>query len=135
MRDNNPSTPAEIRERLRDIGTEADALMMLFKDGRVSAAEAEQARERFRLLKEQLESAYRSMATVRGEAALSRVASAFYWPAIQDAWANSGISGVRWDTHPHDKWFDALYEVRFYMSYWGDNLKRAEEKKVPVPKV
>jgi hypothetical protein len=89
MRENNPSTPTEIRERLQQIGTEADALMGLFNNGRVPASEVEQVKERFRAMKEQLESACRSMDTVRGEAALSRAASAFYWPAIQDAWANT----------------------------------------------
>jgi hypothetical protein len=82
MRENHPSTTAEIRERLQQFGTETDALMALFNNGRVPAAQVEQAKEQFRSLKEQLESAYRSMATVRGEAALSKSASLFYWPAI-----------------------------------------------------
>jgi hypothetical protein len=127
MKQNQPRTPEEILNRLKKFGEDTEAIMHLFVNRRVPAAKVLEARERFRALKRELESEYRLMATVKGEAALSSVASAFYWPAIQDAWANSGISGVRWNTRPDGKWFDALYQVEFYMSYWADGLKRSEK--------
>lgn len=130
MRQNQPRTSEEIETRLKKFGEDTEAIMHLFADGRVPASNVPEARDRFRALKQELDNEYRRMATVKGEAALSSVASAFYWPAIQDAWANSGVSGLRWNTRPDHKWFDALYQVRFYVSYWADGLKHSENPTV-----
>jgi hypothetical protein len=129
MTEKSPATAEEVCLRLQGIGTEADAMMDRFSNGHVPHDQVEQVRERFKSLKERLESAYRRMDTLRGEAELSQAAELFYWPAIQDAWANSGISSVRWDSRPDNNWFDALYEVRFYMNYWAGNLRDSKEQK------
>jgi hypothetical protein len=122
-----PQTPAQIQAALKQIEDEAAGIMQLLNNGRVPVGASREAQERLRALKELLDAEYCRMATIRGRDALSRVAAAFYWPAIQDAWANSGISGVRWNSRPGTKWSEVLYQVRFYAQYWAGSLERSAD--------
>jgi hypothetical protein len=104
---------------------ESDSILRLFENGHVPQGRVGQAQELFRGLKEKLQAEYKRMATRRGDAALSDVEARFYKPAIDDAWANTGISGVRWNTRPDRRWHDALWSVSDYMGYWSGGLKGA----------
>lgn len=116
---------AEVLEKLAAIRSEADAIMKLFENGRVPQASVQQAQALFRALKEKLQADYKRMATVRGEAALSEVERHFYKPAIDDAWANTVIGRVRWNTRPDHHWHDALWSVADYMGFWTSNVTNA----------
>lgn len=76
----------------------------------------------FHELKEHVRAEYDRMKTVRGQAALSEAESAWYWPAVQEAWANS-LSPARFGRD--GKWrsyvIDAEDQIRWYIS----NLKDA----------
>jgi len=90
----------------------------------VAAHRTRDAQELFRDLKTHLDSEYRKMRGSKNEALLSPLERDFYQPFIADAWANSGISGVRWDSDP-STWKDALWSVSDYVVHWTGSLKRA----------
>src|ERR1700733_2752915 len=105
MIQNHPRTSEEIEAQLRKWSEDAEAIMRLYLEGRqMVASRVPEARDLFRTLKEELDTEYRRMDTIKGEASLSRLASAFYRPAVQDAWANSGLSSVRWNSRPDHTW-------------------------------
>jgi hypothetical protein len=100
--------------------------MRLFEDKRMPPEKLPEARESFRALKNKLDAEYKRMATIRGKAALSPIELRFYKPAIDDAWANTPIGRVRWNSRPNDEWTDALWNVADYMRHWSGNLRRAK---------
>ena len=95
-------------------------------DQLVESRRIDEARVRFAELKQHLQSEFRRMATIEGDAQLSQLERAFYVPAIQDAWANSGIKQVRADWRPR-KWHDALYGVGDYMRRYLSSLRGLQE--------
>ena len=109
-------TEAEVLQKLDAIRGESDRILKLFENGIVPHAKVPEVQQLFRTLKEKLQAEYRRMATVRGEAALSEVEARCYKPAIDDAWANTVIGSVRWNSRPDRRWHDALWEVR---AIWG----------------
>jgi hypothetical protein len=74
----------------------------------VPQAQVAHSQELFRALKEKLEVEYKRMATGKGQATLSEVEANFYHPAINDAWANTVLGRVRWNSRPDREWHDAL---------------------------
>jgi hypothetical protein len=92
-----------IAERLRKILDRVDQI-----EG--AANNRDRATETFRSLKVDLEAEFRRMDTRSGQARLSEAEKAFYWPAILDAWADTAISSVRWNSPPA-RWHTALYEI------------------------
>ena len=118
-------TEAEMIQELDAIRDESDRILNLFENGRVPHAKVPEAQELFRTLKEKLQTEYRRMATIRGEAALSDVEAHFYQPAIRDAWTNTLISSVRWNSRPDHRWHDALWSVSDYMGHWSGHLRSA----------
>ncbi len=114
----------EVLQKMNAIQEESDCILKLFENGHVPQGKVHEAQELFRALKNKLQAEYKRMATGRGSAALSDVESRFYKPAIDDAWANTAISGVRWNTRPDHRWHDALWSVSDYMGYWRANFKR-----------
>ncbi|MCZ6541262.1 MAG: hypothetical protein O6704_06390 [Nitrospinae bacterium] len=91
--------------------------------GHISRNAVAEVQSLFRELKEDLKSEYKSMDTIRGQASLSDIEDQFYQPAIRDAWANTRISSIPWNSQPNQQWCDVLIEVSDYMSYWRNNLK------------
>ena len=118
---------ADVLQKMDAIRDESDRILKLFEAGRVLQANVPEARELFRALKEKLQSEYKRMATVRGEAALSKVEAHFYKPAIDAAWANTAIASTRWNSRPDHHWHDALWNVRGYMEYWSGDLRSAQK--------
>jgi hypothetical protein len=116
---------ADVLQRMDAIREESDCILKLVENGHFPQGKVREAQELFRALKEKLQAEYKRMGTGRGEAALSDVEAKFYKPAIDDAWANTGISGVRWNTRPDHRWHDALWGVSDYMGYWSGNLTSA----------
>jgi hypothetical protein len=116
---------ADVLRRMEAIRAESDRILKLFEDGHVQQGKVHEAQELFRALKEKLRAEYKRMETGSGEAALSDVEIGFYKPAIDDAWANTAISGVRWNTGPNHRWHDALWSVSDYMTYWSGHLGSA----------
>jgi hypothetical protein len=106
------SNSVEVLKRLDGIQAESDRILALFDNGRVPQAKIREAQEMFRALKEKLHAEYKRMATSRGEGALSDVEARFYKPAIDDAWANTVIGNVRWNT---------------YIRHWGGHLRSVEK--------
>lgn len=124
---------ADVLQKLDTIRNEADRIMKLFENGRVPQARAAHAQESLRALKEKLQAEYKRMNTIKGEAALADIELRYYKPAIDDAWANTALGSVRWNSRPDNRWLDALWSVADYMSYWGGNLKSAAEKQALKP--
>lgn len=122
---------ADVLRKLDEIRREVDDIVKLFENGFVPQGKVGQAQELFRLLKEKLQAEYKRMATASGQAALTDVESRFYKPAIDDAWANTEIGGVRWNTRPDRRWRDALGSVSDYMEYWRGNLEEASSRSIP----
>ena len=116
---------ADVLRRMDATREESDCILGLFENGHVPQGKVREAQELFRALKEKLQADYKHMATGRAQAELSDVEARFYKPAIDDAWANTMISGVRWNACPDHRWHDALWNVSGYMRYWSSNLKRA----------
>jgi len=118
-------TQSEALQKLSGIREQAERIIKLFENDHVQSQTVPKAQELFRSLKENLHAEYKRMSTVRGEAALSHLESSFYKPAIEDAWANTQISGIRWNSRPNGRWLDELSSVSDYMGYWSSNLKEA----------
>jgi hypothetical protein len=117
-------TKADVLQRLDAIRDESDRILELFDNGRrVPDAKVPEARELFRALKESLQAEYKRMATVKGQAALSEVEARLYWPAIQDAWANTLVGSARWNSRPDRRWHDSLCNVSSSMRHWIGDLR------------
>jgi len=119
-------TIEDIDQRLEKLENNVEAIINLFdSDGscHISQPNMTLAQALFKKLKEDFKAEYKRMDSVREQANLSEDELAFYHPAISNAWANSTISRVRWNSRPDGSWFSALYEVQGYMSYWRDQLK------------
>lgn len=116
-------TEAEVLQELDAIRDESDRILDLFEKHCVPHAKVPEARELFRTLKEKLEAEYKRMATVKCDVALSEVEAHFHKPAIEDAWANTGISSVRRNSRPDHRWHDALWSVRDYVAHWSSDLR------------
>jgi hypothetical protein len=114
---------ADVLQKLDAIRDESNRILKLFENGRVPQANVREAQELFRALKEKLQSEYKRMATVRGQAALTKVEAHSFKPAIDDAWANTDIASTRWNSRPDHRWHDALWNVRGYMEYWSEDLR------------
>jgi hypothetical protein len=114
-----------IMARLEAIKQQVQHINQLVKLG--EPADIEIAREQFSRLKEHLRAEYRRMDTKKGEARLSDLEKAFYWAAIQDAWANTVLPQTRADWTP-SKWHDALWNVEDYVDYHLDGLRRSQEQ-------
>lgn len=114
-----------VLRKMDAIREESDRILGLFENGHVPQGKVHEAQELFRALKEKLKAEYKRMETVRSQAELSDVEARFYKPAIDDAWANTVIGGVRWNTRPNHHWHDALWNVSGYMRHWSGNLKGA----------
>ena len=110
-------------QKMSTIREESDCILKLFVNGSVPQKDVQKAQELFRALKEQLHAEYKRMATVKGQASLSDFESRFYKPAVDDAWANTAIGRVRWNTRPDNNWHEALWSVSDYMRYWSKNLQ------------
>jgi predicted house-cleaning noncanonical NTP pyrophosphatase (MazG superfamily) len=121
----------EVLQKLDAIREEAEQIGKIVGNGRVTQAQVPYSQELFRELKKKLETEYKRMSTVKGEANLSDVEAYFYKPAIDDAWANTTIGRVRWNSRPDSSWHEVLSSVSDYMNYWGDQLKRPKVKNIP----
>src|SRR5450759_4096144 len=110
-------------QRFPDYHARVERILDLFDDRyRISRDRTEEAQSMFRVLKEDLQAEYKSMDTGTGQARLSAAERVFYHPAICDAWANTGVSSVRWDSRPDRRWHDALWSVGDYMKHWQSSL-------------
>jgi hypothetical protein len=117
----------EILSRLTEIEKQTTFIMNLFdKNTRMPQEKIEESQFLLQKLKEDLSIEYKRMGTVRGEKSLSQLEANFYHPAIRDAWANSCLSSLKWNSRPDGKWFSVLYDVSGYMSYWKENLLSAQ---------
>jgi len=116
---------AQILEKLEEIRGEAEQIMKLVNDrgDRVPADRVHEAQELMRALKEKLRGEYNRMATIKGEAALTDQERHFYLPAIADAWANTVVGPIRWNSRPNKDWYDALWSIEDYMGHWSGQLK------------
>lgn len=112
--------------KLQQFEERVDLIVSFFDSrGHVTRNKVGEVQSLFRELKEDLKSECKLMDTIRGQASLSDVESQFYHPAIRDAWANTSISSIPWNSQPNQRWCDVLIEVNDYMSYWGNNLKNS----------
>jgi hypothetical protein len=94
----------------------------------VAARRVQEARRLFRDLKVYLNAAYRKMDGGAAEARLSLLEQKYYRPFIADAWTESGISSVRWNSDP-SKWEGALSGVSRAVVWWSDSVNRASGEK------
>lgn len=115
---------AEILQKLEAIRVEADQIMKIFNPDRVPVDRVPEAQELMRALKEKLRAEYNRMATIKGEETLTDLERHFYQPAIADAWANTVIGPIRWNSRPDKDWYDALWNIENYMDHWSSGLKK-----------
>src|SRR6478672_4476836 len=98
-------TESEILQRFHIIEHEADRILQLFADdGQIPPEKVDQAQILFQTLKRTLGSEYKRVDKAKGRAKLSETESAYYEPAITDAWLSSGIRGILRNSRPNGKW-------------------------------
>jgi len=101
----------------------SERILQLFERGQVPPAKRDEARQLFRLLKQQLETEYQDLVARREHGTLNDIEAGFYLPALQDAWVNTIIISLPWDSRPSDRWDSALSDVSYYMTHWSYALK------------
>lgn len=115
--------------KLQQLEERTDNIMAFFDShGHVSRNKVADVQLLFKEFKEDLKSEYKCMDTIKGQASLSDVEAQFYRPAIGDAWANTRISSIPWNSQPTQRWRDVLADVGDYMRYWRSSLKNINEK-------
>lgn len=117
-----------IIQMLQKLECQTDHIIGLFDDrNQIPQQRVNEAQALLKKLKDDLKSEYKRMDTVKGVAELSDIEVNFYRPAIQDAWANSGISQIRWNSRPDYKWYTALDDVKNYIIYWRSSLQSCHD--------
>jgi len=124
---------AQILEKLEEIRAEAVQITKLFNENGdlVPVDRVPEAQEFMRALKEKLRAEYNRMATIKGEAALTALERHFYQPAIADAWANTVVGPIRWNSRPDKEWYDALWNIEDYMGHWISQLRNSNAETDP----
>ncbi len=94
---------------------------------RIKPQNIAQARELFQNLRLDLEQAYRLRSTNLGEARMSEIESAFFYPAVHEAFANLT---VRANSIPDEKWLHELGDMEFTLNYYLSGLRSALKQAV-----
>ena len=107
-----------VAAKLQTISDKANAILAMFEPGGyIKASVTSEAQYLFKNLKEELKEDYKRLSRHRRKRRVHDLEAQFLYPAIEDAWANTGFSSIRWDGRPNRKWSSALYDVKSYMGY------------------
>ncbi len=109
---------------LRSLHDEIDEIFKLFDDqGRISRDNIPKARKLLANLKDKLKKDYKKRATAQGEADMSAIERAYYFPAIHEAWTSIHVAT---NSMPSRKWLEELGDAQSTISYYLHQLRRDE---------
>ena len=93
-------------DRLKPYADRLNELIGLIGEGQPPRSEWGLLREKLRELKQDLKNDYKQGSSVRGEAELTEIEKANFFPAIAGALHKTGLSRLKWDSTPGQKWLD-----------------------------
>ena len=94
-----------IAAKLQTILDKVNAILVLVEPGgTVKTAATSEAQYLFKNLKAELKGDYDRLSSHQRYLGAHDLEAQFLYPAIEDAWANTGISSIRWDSRPNRKW-------------------------------
>jgi hypothetical protein len=119
-------TKEEAVQRLRTLHENAErGLALLETELRSSAGRAE-VQSIFQSLKSELKAEYKRMSSLRSQKNMEPSELYFFKPAIQEAWADTGISSLHSDAQPTERWKRPIEAVSAKIKYYLDQLERNE---------
>ncbi len=101
----------ELQERLLAMKAKTDRALELLEPERVSASAKEETERLARELKEELRSEYKRLRPERVQRTFTSPESAFYFPAIHEAW--DSISPLRVNGSVNKGWYEKLEETSY----------------------
>lgn len=109
---------------LQAYSDEIEQIFALFDDRSfIRKGQKEKAQELLTNLKEKFKNDYKSRDTKRGEAQMTQVESAFFFPAIHEAYTSIY---VKTNSRPSPKWVFELYDAQSTIKYY---LHQLQDKK------
>ena len=104
-------TRDEILLRLRTIKDKGNKALQLLDSTPLSPVEQAEIQSLARWLKEELQTEYRRMLPERVQKTMTMFELSVYSPTIEKVWRNSGISRLKIDGVPDQKWPEPLEAV------------------------
>ena len=113
-------TRNEVLQRLRTIRARGIQALELLEVKNLSPEQQVAIQTIARELKEELQSEYRRMLPTRAQKTMSMYELSIYSPTIEEAWTDTGISRLRTDEIPDERWYKAfealVYKAGQYVS-------------------
>ena len=113
-------TRDEILARLTSIRDRAARATELLEAKPLTPQAMEEIQHLATSIKNELKSEYNRMAPERIQRSLTMFEISVYSPTIAEPWADTGISRLRVDTQPHDRWYEVLEAVCYKAAKYID---------------
>lgn len=124
-----PSKLHKIEAKLDDFNSLVDEIIGMFGvNGVVEQARVAEAQAKLHTFKDDLKSEYKRLSKAFKSSHGEDLEEIWYSSAIKGAWAGSGISGVRADTRPNSRWYEALSSAHVDFSHALFEVRRALKK-------
>jgi hypothetical protein len=69
-------------------------------------------------LKKEIRSEYKRMSPMSFQESIGAEEAAFYFTAIQEAWTDTGLSGLRTEGRPNTHWYPVLEAAKVKLQYY-----------------
>jgi hypothetical protein len=104
-------TRDEILQRLQTIKDKGNMALRLLESKTLSATAQAEIQSLARWIKEELQMEYNRMMPERVQKTMTMFELSIYSPTIEEAWKDSGISRLKIDGPPDQRWIDPLEAV------------------------
>jgi hypothetical protein len=118
-----PLSRDEVVTRLRNLHVKSQRAIDLLEQDNLSAEAEAELRKLIPQLKAEISSEYKRMSPVAIQESMAPEESFFYRPAINEAWADTGLSGLRVEGRPKTHWYPILEAVNTKLHYYLHQLE------------
>ena len=112
-------TRDQIVSRLRHLSNSSQsALHLLEQGGIITAQRSTEFRDIVRRLKSEIRAEYKRTSPISDQEKMSPEESAYYLPAIYEAYYDTGLSALRAEAKPTDEWYGTIEAVNAKLKYY-----------------
>jgi hypothetical protein len=114
----------EVLARLRSLHERSQRAIDLLRQTKFSIKELAELRQLVPQIKKEIRAEYKRMSPISFQENMAPQEGAFYFPAIQDAWADTGLRELRSELKPNLEWYSTLEAVNAKI---GQYLRELEQ--------
>jgi hypothetical protein len=116
-------TRDSIVNRLGELSNSCQRALDLLAQGRSSAQKSPELRDIVRRLKSEIRAEYKRTSPISAQEKMSAEESAYYLPAIHEAYYDTGLSALRAETKPKEEWYSIIEAVNAKLKYYLHQLE------------